>query len=100
MIHPVQNKLLQGLYDDLIDLFADKDEETAKMGYAFQGVGIYEHSGLNQIRLTYGGVGYEYLSPKALAGGIMREQLYEIAKNNGFVIENEGEFSDILHLAN
>jgi hypothetical protein len=68
MLHPVQNKLLQNLYDDLLDLFADKDEETAQMGFAFQGVGIYEHSELNQIKITYAGVGYEYLSPKALAG--------------------------------
>ena len=100
MLHPVQNKLLQNLYDDLVDLFADKDEETAQMGFAFQGVGIYEHSELNQIKITYAGVGYEYLSPKALAGGILRGRLHEIAKDNGFVIENLSEFCDVFHLAN
>lgn len=100
MLHPIQNKLLQSLYDDLLDLFVDKDEETAQMGFAFQGVGIYEHSEFNQIKITYAGVGYEYLSPKALAGGILRSRLHEIAKDNGFVIENLSEFCDVFHLAN
>jgi hypothetical protein len=96
----VKNKLLENLYEDLRELFSNKDEETGNLGYAFTGVTIYENPVENQILITYNGTGYEYLSKSALAGGIMRKQLYEIAKDNGFIIENLSEFSDVFHLSN
>ena len=96
----VKNKLLENLYEDLRDLFADKDEETAEFGYAFNGVIMYENPLENKILITYNGTGYEYLSPKALAGGIMRKQLHEIARENGFIVENISDFSDVFHLSN
>jgi hypothetical protein len=96
----VKNKMLEGLYEDLRDLFGEQDASTAERGYAFNGVVIYENPIENKILITYNGTSWEYLSPNALAGGILRKQLYEIARENGFIVENVSEFSDVFHLSN